>query len=845
MPILGLKWNPAKDILGMSKGSFEDISVIESKTITKRLILSTAQRLFDPIGFTCPATLPPKLLLQKTWEQSLAWDTPVDSHYEHSFRSWVKELPYLFDIEIPRWIGMESEDDLGKWSLHTFCDASKNSYAAVVFLRIEQQNQVSVHLLAAKTRVAPLKKLTIPRLELMAATIGARLCKFVRDNLDMEIESVCWSDSSTVITWIRRKDDWSPFVGNRISEIHSLTSSESWRHVPGNLNPADLPSRGCSAKHLLESKWWEGPSWLREPPCRWAQEIIECDEEEISKEKKKKHVTCLFNSDTDEWHMTYFSSYPKTVSMVGWIFRFIHNAKKPIESHRGPLSSEEINLAEMFIFKLIQREVFHNENDKRLSTLSAFQDDHGVIRLKSRVSNREDCDNFRFPIVLPGNHTVVKSLIFEYHQKSCHVGTQGLLSILREKYWILGGRRAIRSVTVKCVVCKRHSAKSPVVTSPPLPLDRVRDAVAFEVTGVDFAGPLYLKTGEKVWVCLFTCAVYRAVHLELTISLSTASFLQAFRRFVARRGRPKIIYSDNGTNFVGAANAFSKLNWTKIVEETSVQRIMWRFNPPTASWWGGFWERLIGVLKSLLRKVLGRASLFYEDLLTLLCDCEAIINTRPLTYISSDPSDLVALTPVMFLRDQVDSGLPDCDAVDQESLCRKIKYKQKLRQDLRQRFRLEYLGQLKLMCNTKQNQHVSLGEVVLIGNDNQKRLDWPLGRISEIIPGKDGIVRLVKVDTANGQLLRPIQRIYPLECISPECMENAPGVEGRPDKNATFSPPNKETKRSLKILPQKERDCEGDSAVVPNVNSDISRVPDSKVKMTRSGRVIRLPPRLL
>lgn len=250
----------------------------------------------------------------------------MDPDKERVFRSWVSELHYLFIIEIPRWIGFDfDDDDLEKWSLHTFCDASGKAYAAVVFLRKVQHNEVSIHLLAAKTRVAPLKKMTIPRLELMSATIGARLCKSVQDCLNHKMETVLWSDSSTVISWIRRKDDWSPFVGNRVSEIRSLTSSESWRHVPGNWNP--IPSRGCS---------------------------------------------------DEEWHMTYFSSYTKTLRMVGWIFRFIHNVRNPKGRHRGPLTTEEINLAEIFVFKLIQQDTFTDERDKQISALSPFGDNDGV-----------------------------------------------------------------------------------------------------------------------------------------------------------------------------------------------------------------------------------------------------------------------------------------------------------------------------------------------------------------------------------------------------------------------------------------------------------------------------------
>lgn len=172
--------------------------------------------------------------------------------------------------------------------------------------------------------------------------------------------------------------------------------------------------------------------------------------------------------------------------------------------------------------------------DVRIRSLKPFHDKEGIIRIKSRVSNRQDTENFRFPIILPDKHSVVESLIRDLHRRSCHVGVQGLLCMLREKYWILRGRRAVRSVINKCVICRRFNSKPIVVEQPPLPADRVGNSVPFGITGVDFAGPLFLRSGNKCWICLFTCAVYRAVHLELTNSLSTSSFLQVLRRFVAR-----------------------------------------------------------------------------------------------------------------------------------------------------------------------------------------------------------------------------------------------------------------------------------------------------------------------
>ncbi|GFT35519.1 integrase catalytic domain-containing protein [Trichonephila clavipes] len=230
--------------------------------------------------------------------------------------------------------------------------------------------------------------------------------------------------------------------------------------------------------------------------------------------------------------------------------------------------------------------------------------DDGLIRVETRVSCRKDLETFRYPILLPNIHQLVKKLIMEKHIELEHAGTQTLMSNLRESYWIIKSRKTIRQVVRSCITCKRFSARPLETVSIPLPEDRVRDAAIFEVCGVDLCGPLFLKENKKCWIVLFTCAIYRAVHLELITSLSTDSFILAFRRFIARRGRPTTIYSDNGKNFVGTFNALNSIDWDKIQDFALKIKIQWKFSPPSAPWWGGFWERLVGMLKNVLRKFL-------------------------------------------------------------------------------------------------------------------------------------------------------------------------------------------------------------------------------------------------
>ncbi|CAL1297242.1 unnamed protein product [Larinioides sclopetarius] len=407
-----------------------------------------------------------------------------------------------------------------------------------------------------------------------------------------------------------------------------------------------------------------------------------------------------------------------------------------------------------------------------------------------------------------------------------HAGTQLLLSIIREKYWILGGRRTVRKIWNACAKCRRFKSKSRLADPVSLPADRVEDAAVFEVVGVDLAGPLYIKRGDKVWAVLYTCAIYRALHLELVSSLSTDAFLLSFRRFVARRGRPRIIYSDNGTNFKGAYKELAAIDWNEVSRYAEIQRITWKFIPPSAAWWGGFWERLVRTMKELLRRSLGRAIFTYEELLTILCECEKVVNSRPLTYLSEDMLDLAAITPAMFLFERSTAEVKDLDMRDANHFRKRLRFRAKMMEELRKRFRIEYLGQL--IQRQKQNpqsksSNISEGDIVLIGDDVKKRLLWPLARVIELILGKDGLVRTVKLKTESCTLIRPIQRVFPLE-LSVNDLSNLP-LHKAPLTEPSENSPSSNTLENYLQSPIPETFINSSKASQPQV--------------TRCGRVIK------
>ncbi|XP_035232403.1 uncharacterized protein LOC118204185 [Stegodyphus dumicola] len=557
--------------------------------------------------------------------------------------------------------------------------------------------------------------MTIPRLELLACVLGVRLAKYVVEALSLdEIEKHYWSDSTTALSWIKRNDQWGTFVGNSVREICALSEENQWSYVPSQLNPADITSRGCTPHHILKNSWWEGSNWLKNPKDSWPRLEIKPNEALISSEIRKKTVVLnvSVSTDTSKWYEKY-SKFSAIVRILAWVLRFIRRCQAKSVNRAKFLSATELKDSKNTLSLLVQRESFSQTGDV-INGLSVVRDEIGLIRVKTKILARDDEFGFKYPILLPSKHHIVQSLVLEYHKKNSHAGVQMLMSMIREEYWIISARQTIRSIIKKCITCKRFTTKSPSTIPIHLPLDRVRDARTFEVTEIDLCGPLILRKRTKAWVVLFTCAVYRAIHLEIVTSLSADCCSLALRRFIARRGRPTVIYSDNGTNFIGVSGALNQIEWQKIAALETLNPINWKFISPNRSMVGGWWERLIRIVKNLLVRVL----------------------------------------------DVKEIGTADLDHLDRNKLVKRERIAKNCVNNSDERFRKEYLGQLVQKAGTS-DKIFKVGEVVLVGSENQKRLNWPLAVIEELYPGRDGHVRVVKVKTPLGHLVRPVQKIYP------------------------------------------------------------------------------------
>ena len=386
-------------------------------------------------------------------------------------------------------------------------------------------------MLSSKTRVAPLKELSIPRLELMACLILARLILTIKEALSsqVDIQNVrLWSDSMTALYWIQNQGEWKQFVRHRVNEILQLSDKGDWGHCSSGDNPADIGSRGASAKELSGSElWWHGPSWLTEPIDRWpVRNLIEPTAESKEEDKRTAILTVISHAThgiDGVIEIKDYSTLQRLCRVTAWVKRFCFNISQKDKNVRrkGRLSLEEIVASENEWVRAAQRELKHGDHYQQLVTRFGLErDDDGILRCKGRLQFSELLPETREPVILPKGHQFTVLQIQECHERVLHSGVRSTLAEMRSRFWVQKGRQAVKYVLNRCVICKKMEGRS--FGRPPaasLPEFRVSTAPPFSKTGVDFAGPLFVKGKDKqmrkVYIALFTCCVTRAVHLEL------------------------------------------------------------------------------------------------------------------------------------------------------------------------------------------------------------------------------------------------------------------------------------------------------------------------------------------
>ena len=815
---LGMQWKPKADVF-----TFEGFGTLcDDVKITKRTISSKAGSVWDPIGMISPYLIRSKVILRQCWIEKLDWDSEVSPEIAAAWKTWLSELVDLETLRIPRCIVVDEE--IVDMQVVGFGDASQKAYCAAIFLRVEYRSGlVDANLLTSKTRVAPSKVLSLPRLELMAMVINCRLAKFVIAELDHgELRTTFFSDSKTCLQWVRRcSSTWKCFVANKVAEIHGLSKIEDHFWCPGLENPSDRGTRGITVKQLeKETLWFKGPDWLILSRENWPKEDFPGGNDEALSEKRPVTLAALEIPDKTifERLVARFSGVSNIINCVGYLNRMIKRAKEArervqtgrmtqLDSPRLPPRSHlvlkklvdvpkitgfEWNEALNTCFRAVQKLHFGPEwaaltsqpteelpkESKLEKFLPYFDQDIQLIRIKGRLQESDLPESAKHQILLPSKCDFVRKFLLYFHRLRAHEPSLWFIAWLKQRVWILRARQEVNSARMKCLHCFKRTAKpaGQVMSSPPR--SRVIISRPFSTVGLDQAGPVFVRmpdgSKEKRWICLYTCASTRAVILDVLDNMNTNTFILSFRRFIARRGLPLEVWSDNHASLKKGnkelVTLWRMLDKMKIEAEEQFKHVEWHWTTPKAPWTGGFFERLQAMMKECLYGALKGACLSDVELRTVILETEQILNDRPLSGTYSEATDSVqALTPNQLTFGHNLAPFPVISSRKVKSETCPIKIRWRHRQTVLNHFERMwsklYLFELQKRTKwTRPERDIQVGEIVLLrDSDRVPRATWPLARVIETALGRDDRVRKVLLKVRGKELWRPIQAIFPTE----------------------------------------------------------------------------------
>lgn len=794
---LGLKWSMDTDMFFFQ---FSD----NRKPMTRRGLLSTVSSIFDPLGIVAPVTLPGRILLQKLCALSYGWDDPLPDVLQEEWQEWLVRASEMDRVHLSRCI-LGPPCNVTSTQLHVFADASETGYSAVAYLRREVRTSGGgterfVSFLLGKSLVNPIRFVTVPRLELAAAVLAVRLRRLLTRELDIEFDTVhMWTDSMVVLSYVRnRTTRFKTYVANRLSYIHDGSNVAEWAYVPSKVNPADIGSRGCPPTGL--DTWLHGPEFLGGEVGLWPSEpaihvtVPEC---EIKSSLVAAVSVVPGAGNPCDVLITYFSSFFRLKRAVAWYLKFADALRDGsyrrwcLTKRRGlrrrkyegetTLTVSDISVAEHAVLRYVQKDLtefpggdcadgpVEVRKGSRLSALRPTMLD-GLLVVGGRLS-RSNClsQGAKHPVILPRRSHVTGLVIRDAHESVGHEGRDHTFWRLRQRYWIIGAGPEIRRMIRSCVVCRKANARPLHQLMADLPRERITaEAPAFSSVLLDVFGPIIVKTGRverKRYGLMCVCIVTRAVHVEILDSLRTDSLINAIRRICARRGPIHQVRSDMGTNLAGAdrelREAFSGDRHAELQRASLKQGIEWQFNPPTASHFAGGVERQIRTFRKIWRSMPMQQSLDDESLRTLFCEIESVMNSRPLTYMSTTTGEVEPLTPghLLFLRGAAGPIPGPFNEADSMSR-RRWRHVQYLAEQFWSRWRKEYVLSLQSRQKWKKEvRNLKPGDIVLLVDRDTQRGRWQMGRIQQVFPSPDGLVRKAVVRTSVSSYLRPIHKM--------------------------------------------------------------------------------------
>lgn len=837
--VLGVQWCAENDCM------ITRCPIGHSEVVTKRTVARQIASIFDPLGWLVPLLTRAKIFQQDLWKLKFQWDVKLPQHLCSQWTDIVDGCSG-FEKVVPRRINIHPEAQ----NLAVFADASEGAIAACAYLF----NEDTSALVMAKGKLPSIKNnTTIPKLEMNALTLATRLAYSILQALKSRTMRnprtiYLFSDSLIVLGWISstRKTSLGVLVENRLREIrriaHTLENEGyqiAFAYVNTCDNPADAGTRGLSKEQAEHHFWWTGPQFLTQPVKYWYNTFYTLVHEEKGFDEcanvnaVSKQLTPPENLIDYSHHSSLRSAKRVTALVLRFIKKLLRATEdvtrqriyaripelKEISDSATILEGKEIRAARSVLIRNHQLTYLKTEYRKSMeNTLRLYEDEHQVWRSRGRIGNSALDSDTISPIFIAPNTAIARLIIQEAHG-NFHKGIEHTMASVREHYWIPKLRQQVRKFVTNCVKCRRFNGLPyHYPSTSDLPQRRVLRSRPFQHIGLDFFDlPSCTENGEKVklYGCIFTCAVTRLIHLEVVRSMSTDDFLNALRRFSARRGVPESITCDNAPTFLLSANILSGPQEGIILSaqrEIADNEISWNYITPYAPWQGGFYERLIKSVKHSLYKALRSArQRSFDEIHTFVVEVEACLNSRPLTYQGSSQEELSSIRPIDFVQSEMKLTLQLKNIVDDDNKddpsylppneARALQCREQVVQALRSScqetekfwnlWQQHYLTSLReshrkiTPCNRLSQCTPAVGDVVLISDPVLPRNDWRLARITATRGSADGKIREAELVTATRRKIRrPVNLLIPLEIQDSSEGKEQEAMEAHQDRDA-------------------------------------------------------------
>ena len=728
--------------------------------LTRRIVLQQVMAIFDPYGLLAPFALIAKMLLRETWTLKLQWDDPLPTSM-HS--RWIDFFIQLFETNKLKYDRcVTPEGAVGKPDLILFSDGSQVAYGCAAYIRWTlSDGTYFCKLLLAKCRIAPIRRISIPQMELNGAVLSKRCRKVIEKESRFTFGRIFQLvDSETVLAQIHKLSTrFHVYEGVRIGEIQAATDGNvrEWGWIPSDKNIADWVSR---SKPIVEigpdSKWINGPDFLYKPLQDWGIQYKPSAHETLPGEKKVTVHSCsTVESPLDIKSICLRSS---SLNTILWCFArilSILSARSFSGGKRQNVTLALLRNAEQILITKCQVEWTPVSVKNQFRSLQPIKQ-HGLWVVGTRISHQSPLSPENEPqILLPYSHPYTKLVMIDAHCKSGHRGRDATVARFRARFWTSHATKLSSSVCNDCQLCKLKNVKRLSQIMGQMPVSRLLPSPPFTAVMLDLFGPYHVRgevqkrTTGKAWGVLFTDLCSRAVHIEVVFGYDTKSFLLALSRFAAIRGWPSVIYSDPGSQLVGASNDLARI-WRSIdldeIKQVSVDRgLEWKFGPADSPWYQGAAEALVKSAKRAIDLSVKGHRLSVSEIMTVFTQAADLLNERPLGIMPGSDSDISILTPNLLLLGRscsVNQGGYDA----QPSLKSRLTLVQSLVDQFWSHWCKLYAPTLVKQAKwLNEKRDLKEDDVVIIADSGIQKGKYKLGRITKVIPSADGRVRRVRV----------------------------------------------------------------------------------------------------